>query len=190
MSYNGSEKLTQRVAENIFGKYKNRLEPSDFPFLSWSSAFNTTVEGSTSLYLIILHCTVALLGSTCMTLLHSTKALNHYTTLYYICMALLDSTCMTLLHSAMVQRTWRYLSIPDSSILYQGSAWVYYTLPWLYFSIPNSTSLHHGSSCMALLDSTIRSEIEHFLGGGMPPHCPSGRASHALLRSAKYSDLW
>ena len=38
--------------------------------------------------------------------------------------------------------------------------------------------------------TNARSEIENFLwgGGGVPPRPPSGRASRALLRSAKYSD--
>ena len=104
-------------------------------------------QGSTSLYLTLLHSAVAIHST--MALLHSTWLFHTTMALLHSTMALLDST-MALLHSTM--------ALLDSTMALLHSCWLFHTtkdllhstmalldsIPQLFFTLLNPTSFYHG----------------------------------------------
>ena len=79
----------------------------------------THYDGSTWLYLTLVHYTIAKPGSPCL----------YYTLpwLYYIL-------------------PWIHVTLLDSTTLYHGSTWLYYILPWLYLIVHDSITFFHAVS--------------------------------------------
>ena len=90
-------------------------------------------QGSTSLYLTLLHSAVAI---------HSTMALLHSTWLFHTTMALLHST-MALLDStmALLHSTWLFHTTKD---LLHSTMALLDSIPQLFFTLLNPTSFYHG----------------------------------------------
>ena len=158
--------------------------------------YGSTCSCSTSLYLILLHSTIALLHSTWLARLHSTMALLHST------MALLNSskvphsTCnwlilhftiwlylflfyFTLRHSttALLHSTWPYLTLLDStslyncsSSLYHVSTLLYFILTRLYFTELHCISFYQGTTSLhlTLLHSSIVTLLDSIMA--LPHH--------------------
>ena len=187
----GILEVTEIVLETIFVKCRrswigsssdpwlrhtcaHAVRASSVTWLRHCSLLHSTIaqlgyHHSTSLYMILIHCTMALLGSTRLYL-----ALLDSTTHYH------DSTWlfMTLLHSTMASLAstwlycilpWLYLALLHSTTPYHGSTWLYLilqgTIPSLYVTLFDSTmallqsawlyyTFYHGSTCQCYIDST------------------------------------
>ena len=161
----------------------------------------TLYHGYTLLYLTLQHCTIALLGCTCLyyTLslftLGSTcidypitwpflglpwlSILYHGSTLLYF--TLLQSTMSLLGSSSCYTLPWHYLALLDSTTLYHDYTWLYYTLLWLYVAVLVCTtySLYHCSTWLYLS-----------LLGSTEPHLTPLYHSVAQLYSTLLDSTW
>ena len=109
----------------------------------WSEVYRFRyTRGSTSFYMTVLHCTMALLDSA-VGLLYSTWLYSLYQGSNSVYFTLFYST-IGIIHSTWLQSTMALLHcIIHCTSMYYGS-------PSLYFTLPESTSIH-----MALLKTTF-----------------------------------
>ena len=91
---------------------------STMALIGYTWSYYTLYHGSTWLYFTLLHSTMSVLGSNSpyFALLYPTWL---YYTLPWLYLAILEYYTLPCL----------YLALLDSTTLYQGSAWLYYTLP-------------------------------------------------------------
>ena len=150
--------------KEMTGQLKDRTEQhSTWHYVALLTFYQGSIwlnQGSTLLYLTLLHSTLALFGSMwlyypSLTLLHSIMYLLSCNSLTYtlpwpylaIYLALLDCTLLfhgsawlylSLLHStmALLGYTWLYF-VYTMALL--GSTWLYYTLEWVYLVLLTPT---------------------------------------------------